>query len=215
MLPVAECTARLIALDGADGCGKSTNLQFIAELIRSNGYDVITSREPGGTPLGETLRSIVLNPAGPSIHVDSELLLMFAARAQHLHQLIYPALQRGCWVITDRFTDATYAYQGGGRGIPERRIAELEHWVMGDFRADLSIYLDISPEIAQQRIADRQQLDRFDAESADFQQRVRASYRQRAAQYPHRFVVINADEPLHSVQQSIALALNQRFFSLH
>ena len=201
-------TPRFITLEGPEGGGKSTNQAFVRDWLQQRGAEVVTTREPGGTPLGEAIRSLLLDPDG-DMASDTELLLMFASRAEHLAARILPALQAGQWVVCDRFTDATYAYQGGGRGIPATRIAALEDWVQGELRPDLTLVLDVPGEIGEQRVAQRGARDRFEQERAEFFARVRRSYLDLAAQAPERYRVIDAGAPLTQVQQDIAAALEQ------
>jgi dTMP kinase len=181
---------RFITFEGIDGAGKSTQIAAVLERLRAAGLDVLSSREPGGTPLGETLREIVLHQ---SMHLETEALLMFAARREHLAQLIEPALARGSWVVSDRFSDATYAYQVGGRGLLSEKFAALEAWVHPALQPDLTFLFDVAPAVAAQRLAQgRTESDRFEREQADFFERVRAAYLQRAAQSAGRIAVIDA-----------------------
>jgi dTMP kinase len=201
---------RLITVEGIEGAGKSTNLAFIADCVRDAGHEVVETREPGGTALGEAVRAVVLAPSETPISPEAETLLMFAARAQHLDEIIEPALARGAWVVCDRFTDATYAYQGGGRDMPLSRIAALEDWVQGALRPDLTLLLDIDPEAGLKRVAARGgKADRFDAENTDFFDNVRAIYLRRAAQHPERYAVVDADQPLAQVQLALREALGR------
>lgn len=204
--------ARLITLEGPEGGGKSTNQHFVRDWLAQRGCRVLTTREPGGTAVGEAIRALLLDPHA-SLTADTELLLMFAARAEHIARCIQPALDRGQWVVCDRFTDASYAYQGGGRGVPPARIATLEDWVQGDaesgLRPDLTLLLDIGTELGGQRVGRRGDRDRFEREQADFFARVGACYRERAAASPQRYRVIDAEAPLDQVQQAIAAALEQ------
>ncbi|WP_455211002.1 dTMP kinase [Kaarinaea lacus] len=198
---------KFITLEGGEGAGKSTALAFIAQVIRDQGIKLILTREPGGTPLGEQIRALLLDHQNDQMCDDTELLLMFAARAQHLAQVIEPALLDGKWVLCDRFTDATYAYQGGGRGINIQRIAQLEQWVQGDRRPDLTVLLDVPVEIGMQRISTREetqgQHDRFERERHSFFEKVRQTYLQRADQYPNQYRVIDASPSLENVQQQL------------
>jgi dTMP kinase len=196
---------KFITLEGGEGAGKSTNLAFVAAWLRERGCRVVTTREPGGTPLAEHIRALLLEVREERVAPDAELLLMFAARAQHLAEQIKPALARGDWVLCDRFTDATYAYQGGGRGVDATRIATLEHLVQGALQPDLTLYLDIDPLVAEARLEGRDR-DRFEREQAAFFARVRAVYLERAARFA-RFRVIDAGATLDEVQGSIAAAL--------
>jgi dTMP kinase len=196
-------TGKFITVEGIEGVGKSTNLGFIHAQLRSAGIDVVQTREPGGTPLGEAIRALLLDPAYTGMDVHCELQLMFAARAEHLGKIIRPALERGQWVLCDRFTDATYAYQGGGRGVDVSFIARLEELVQGDFRPDLILLLDVPVEVGLARAGQRGALDRFEQEQFDFFERVRAAYLERAARDPGRYRVIDASLPLEQVQHRI------------
>jgi dTMP kinase len=196
-------TGRFITLEGSEGCGKSTNLEYIRGWLERTGKAVVVSREPGGTPLGEAIRGLLLDHRNGEMCDDTELLLMFAARAQHLHEVVRPAVAGGKWVLCDRFTDATYAYQGGGRGISMERIATLERWVQGELRPDLTILLDIPVEEGLVRASGRSEPDRFEREQAAFFERVRRTYLDRAASEPQRFRVVDASLPLEQVQAQL------------
>ena len=198
---------RFITVEGTEGVGKTSNLDFIECLLREAGKDVVRTREPGGTELGETLRAILLDAGQDGITDDAELLLMFAARAQHLAEVIRPALDAGKWVLCDRFTDATYAYQGGGRGIPASRIAVLEQWVQGDLRPDLTLLLDLPVAAGLARAGERSEPDRFEREQAAFFERVRQAYLERARREPERFRIIDASPELPAVQARIRQVL--------
>lgn len=189
-----------VTLEGPEGAGKSTNLEYLAGLLREQGADVVLTREPGGTALGERVRALLLDPSDEQMAADAELLLVFAARAQHLERVIRPALARGALVLCDRFTDATYAYQGGGRGLPTQRIAELEQFVQGDLRPDLTLIFDLPIEVGLARAAARGRLDRFEQESRGFFTAVREAYLRRAATDPARYRVIDAAQSLAQVQ---------------
>lgn len=190
---------KFITFEGIDGAGKSSHIAGIAEFLRQRGINVVSTREPGGTPLGEKLREMLLHE---KMHLETEAMLMFAARREHLALVIEPALDRGEWVICDRFSDATYAYQGGGRGLNKEKFAQLEQWVHGHLQPDLTLLFDLAPEIASQRIAAQvRELDRFEQERADFHQRVRLAYLERAASAPQRIAVINADQPLVQIKK--------------
>jgi dTMP kinase len=184
--------ARFITLEGIEGAGKSTQLEVVRACLEERGISVMTSREPGGTPIAERIRSVLLDPESQGIAADTELLLMFAARAEHLAQSILPALRRGTWVVCDRFTDATYAYQGGGRGIDTDRIALLEKYVQGSLRPDLTILLDLDVSAGLARAGRRSAPDRFESETIRFFEGVRQAYLERAARYPERIRVIDA-----------------------
>ena len=188
--------------------GKTTNLAFIKHYLEQQGITVVVTREPGGTVLAEKLREIVLNAEGEKISDTTELLLMFAARCQHITQVIQPALEQGHWVLCDRFTDATYAYQGGGRGVALDTIAWLEHTVQGDLRPDLTLLLDAPIEIGMERAKKRAAFDRFESEKLQFFQRVRDMYLKRAKEQPERFKIIEATHDLNTVQQHILTVLN-------
>ena len=189
---------KFITLEGVDGAGKSTHLAWLADRLRQRGREVIVTREPGGTSLGEQLRKLLL--AEP-MHIETETMLMFAARREHIARVIVPALESGRCVVSDRFTDATYAYQGGGRGLSLDRIAMLEEWVHGGLQPDLTLYFDLPIEIARQRLADSQAaLDRFERENTVFFERVRATYLERAARDPRRIKVIAAGQPLADIK---------------
>lgn len=193
-----------ITLEGPEGAGKSTNREYLAELLMQAGIEVVLTREPGGTPLAERIRELLLAPDSEVMAVDTELLLMFAARAQHLAGVIRPALARGAVVLCDRFTDATYAYQGGGRGLAYERIAILEQFVQGDLRPDLTLVFDLPVEVGLARAAARGKLDRFEKEQQSFFEAVRQTYLARAAQAPERYRVLDAAQPLSQVQADLA-----------
>ena len=196
-------TGLFITLEGPEGAGKSTNREYLAERLREQGIDVLLTREPGGTPLAERIRELLLDPSDEPMAADTELLLVFAARAQHLQQVIRPALARGCVVLCDRFTDATYAYQGGGRGLSVERIAQLEQFVQGELHPDLTLIFDLPVEIGLARAAARGRLDRFEQEGRGFFEAVREAYLQRAAQAPQRYRVLDAGQSLAQVQADI------------
>ncbi|EXJ11367.1 MULTISPECIES: dTMP kinase [Nitrincola] len=200
-----------ITLEGVEGVGKSTNLQYIhALLLDELQVPVMVTREPGGTPLAEELRSVLLQPRAEHVNELAELMLMFAARAQHLHERILPSLRQGTWVLCDRFTDATYAYQGGGRGMNTDVIASLEQLVQGDVRPDLTFLLDLPVEVGLARAQARGEMDRFESEQRTFFERVREGYLKRAQLEPDRFIIIDAQPPLVAVQAQIRQALLSR-----
>ena len=207
-------SAPLITLEGIEGVGKSTHLAFLQQYLQRCGISVVTTREPGGPPLSEAVRGLLLSTDYPAMHADTELLLMFAARAEHLRQHIEPLRAQGTWVLCDRFTDSTYAYQGGGRGIPLARIQTLEDWVQGPLRPDLTLWLDAEISTALQRTQKRAAADRFEQETQAFFARVQAAYQQRAHAEPHRIIRINANLPLAQVQAQIISCLSQRFPAL-
>ncbi|MGD2117876.1 MAG: dTMP kinase [Chromatiales bacterium] len=198
---------KFITVEGGEGAGKSSNLEFIRSLLQQAGHEVLYTREPGGTELGEALRNLLLGHKHTGMSDDAELLLMFAARAEHLQQKILPALKAGQWVLCDRFTDATYAYQGGGRGIDPQRIAELESWVQGDMRPDLTLLLDLPVETGLARANQRSEPDRFEVEKTQFFEKVRRAYLAIAAAQPQRVRIINAELPLEQVQAQIAAVM--------
>lgn len=193
-------TGFFITLEGPEGAGKSTNRDHLAQRFRERGLDVVLTREPGGTPLAERIRELLLTPVDEPMASDAELLLVFAARAQHLVQVIRPALARGAVVLCDRFTDATYAYQGGGRGLSAERIEQLESFVQGEMRPDLTLIFDLPVEIGLSRAAARGRLDRFEQEGLRFFEAVRSAYLERARRVPQRYRVIDAGQPLSAVQ---------------
>lgn len=202
--------AKFITLDGIDGAGKSTNLAVIKNWFEQRQLPVLFTREPGGTPVGEALREILLNPATQA-GLRTETLMMFAARCQHIEEVIQPALARGVHVVSDRFTDATFAYQGGGRGVAVADIETLENWVQGSLRPDLTLLLDVPLEVSMARIAETREKDRFEQETADFFTRVRAAYLQRAAAAPERYAVIDSNRERAAVSLSIEQALDTLF----
>ena len=195
---------RFITLEGVDGAGKSTHIPFIAECVRAAGHDVVTTREPGGTKLGETLRDLLLN--APMSH-DTETLLMFAARREHLERVIRPSLARGAWVLCDRYTDATWAYQGGGHGVDAMLIAALEKGVHDDCRPDCTILFDVPPAVSRGRLARAEShgrtLDKFEREDLGFTERVRAAYLKRAHAEPGRFRVVDSSRPQDEVRDEL------------
>ena len=198
-------SGRFITVEGIDGAGKSSHIEWLREYLSDLGHSVIVTREPGGTPLGESLRTLLLNePMSP----ETEMMLMFAARAEHLATVIRPALSRGAWVISDRFSDATYAYQVGGRGVPARKFAALEAWVQEGLQPDRTILFDVSVATAQARLHDTRVLDRFEREAADFHQRVRDAYHARAAAHPQRIRLVASDVSMPEVRVQILAALN-------
>lgn len=204
---------RFITLEGGEGVGKSTNLHYVQQWLAGQGLTVVYTREPGGTPLGEALRDVLLGDAAEGIGAKAELLTMFAARQEHLDKVIVPALERGEWVLCDRFTDASYAYQGGGRGLSFETIAELENWVQGDLRPDLTLLLDAPVEVGMARAARRGAADRFEREPRAFFDAVSEAYRRRASVESERYAVIDASQDLASVQTQIDRALSQRLVS--
>ncbi len=197
---------RFITLEGVDGAGKSTHLGFVADRLRARGHEVVVTREPGGTPLGETLRELLLHRDMDS---GTELLLMFAARQQHLAELIQPALARGAWVVSDRFTDASYAYQCGGRGLDISRVAALESWVQQGFAPDLTLLFDVPAEVAESRRSAARAAVRFEREADSFFNRVRLAYLARADAEPGRIRVLDARQSIAELQAAIARLLDE------
>jgi dTMP kinase len=197
---------RFVTFEGIDGAGKSTQIGFAEGWLRSRSVDVLLTREPGGTPIGETLRELILHrPMQPR----TETLLMFAARSEHVLTVIEPALAAGRWVLCDRFTDATYAYQSGGRGLPEAEVAALERWVHPGLQPDLTFLFDLEPEIAAARLARAQRSDRFESEQRDFFRRVRQNYLSRAGAQPNRFVVVDTAQDKSVVRDRLVDALGR------
>ncbi|RKZ93161.1 MAG: dTMP kinase [Gammaproteobacteria bacterium] len=182
---------KFITVEGSEGAGKSTNIRYIQDYLKQKKIPFILTREPGGTPVAEKIRDLLLDKANTSLCDDAELLLMFAARAQHLNELIIPALKEGKWVISDRFTDASYAYQGGGRGLSWQKIAQLEQWVQGDLRPDATILLDIPVDKGMERVRQRGNTDRFEQEQLSFFNRIRDTYLKLAKENPERFYIVN------------------------
>jgi len=199
---------RLISLEGGEGAGKSTLLSGLRAHFERSGMDVLHTREPGGTPVGEAIRALVLDPAHRDMAVETELLLMFAARAQLVSEVLQPALAAGRWVLCDRFTDASYAYQGGGRGVDAARIAELERIATGGLKPDLTLLLDLPVAHGRARASQRGDADRIEAERDDFFERVRSAYRARAQAEPRRFRIIDASQPADAVLRNAVLAID-------
>ncbi|PTQ78040.1 thymidylate kinase [Nitrosomonas oligotropha] len=197
---------KFITLEGIDGAGKSTQLAWIVELLQRAGLQAVVTREPGGTELGERLRTVLLDKS-MTMHAETEALLMFAARREHLDKVILPALAQGQWVISDRFTDASFAYQGGGRGLDAGKLEILEHWVQGALQPDLTLYFDVPVEVGQQRVSQIKAADRFEKERGDFFQRVRAAYLNRARQFPGRIKIIDSSQSLAEVKAAVEQTL--------
>lgn len=200
---------RFLTFEGTEGVGKSTQLEVASRTLDELGVDHLVTREPGGTPMAESIRELLLTPRAEPVHETTELLLMFAARAQHLHTRIIPELESGRWVLCDRFTDATFAYQGGGRGVPQSRIAQLEELVQGSVRPDHVILLDVAVETGMQRARKRGELDRFEREAVAFFERVRDSYLRRAEQVPGRYHRIDAGQPLEAVSADVVALITE------
>ena len=192
--------SKFITFEGMDGAGKSTHLAWFADALRRRGLDVVVTREPGGTPLGEQLREILLNQP---MSIGTEALLMFAARLEHIEQVIKPSLRAGKWVISDRFSDASFAYQGGGRGLNWEKLSQLEQWVHPDLQPDLTLFFDVPVDVARQRLAGNATLDRFEQEQSEFFERVRAGYHRRVQENPQQYAVIDAAQPIKSVKQKL------------
>lgn len=192
--------AKFITFEGIDGAGKSTHLAFVAETLQALGKTVVVTREPGGTTLGESLRTILLHE---KMHLETEALLMFAARREHIAQVIEPALSCGDWVISDRFTDATFAYQGGGRKLDRSKLDALEQWVHPHLQPDLTLLFDVPLDVARARLDATRTLDKFEQEQADFFAATRAEYLRRAAEFPARFRVIDSTQPIAAIQQQL------------
>ncbi|MGZ8984013.1 MAG: dTMP kinase [Methylotenera sp.] len=193
-------TGKFITLEGMDGAGKSTHIPDILEALQARGHEVVSTREPGGTPLGERLRELLLHE---NMHAETETLLMFAARREHIARVIAPALARGAYVLSDRFTDATYAYQCGAKGVAASKIQLLEQWVQADLQPDVTLLFDVPVEVSIQRLASARAPDKFERETADFFTRIRYAYLQRAQQNPARFRIIDANRPLGIVSKSV------------
>ena len=202
---------KFITVEGIEGTGKSTNLEYVTGLIESRGFNVLRTREPGGTPMAEKIRQLLLDHDQEPVPDIAELLLFFAARSLHLHNTIVPALERGEWVVCDRFTDASRAYQGSGRGLDTTRIEKLADWVQNGLEPDMTLLLDAPADIGMARTAGRDQNDRMDDETLDFYERVRDGYLTLAGIHTDRFRVINADQPLPGVQAAIGAALEPLF----
>ncbi|NOQ79528.1 MAG: dTMP kinase [Gammaproteobacteria bacterium] len=200
---------KFITIEGSEGSGKSTNINFIQDYLKQKNIPFILTREPGGTPIAEKIRDLLLDKANTSLCDDAELLLMFAARAQHLNELIIPALESGKWVISDRFTDASYAYQGGGRGLSWQKIAQLEQWVQGDLRPDATILLDVPVDKGMERVRERGETDRFEQEQLSFFKRIRDAYLKLAREDPERFYIIDTLPAIEEVQQQLHQVMEQ------
>ena len=203
-----------ITVEGVEGAGKSTQLSLILKKLESAGIEIISTREPGGTPFAESVRELLLANREEQVDQITEMLLMFAARSQHLSQLIKPAIAEGKWVVCDRFTDATYAYQGGGRNLGFELVSQLEQLVQGDFRPDKTFYLDLPVEQGMQRVVARGKKDRFEREELEFFEKVRSAYLRLVESNPERYVVIDASQSVEAVQEDLSLALD-RLISSH
>ncbi len=199
---------KFITIDGVEGAGKSTQINFICDYLKDKGINVVLTREPGGTELGEDIRALLLNPETKSMHSDTELLLMFAARNEHINAKILPILEKGDWVLSDRFTDASYAYQGGGRGLNVDRIAKLEEWVLQDFSPDMTLLLDVPVELGMSRVESRGEKDRIELEDIDFFNRVRQAYITRSKKFPDRIKLIDSSKTVKHTTQQIKTILD-------
>lgn len=200
--------SKFITFEGIDGAGKSTHIAFVSDYLRQRGIELVSSREPGGTPLGEQLRQIVLHQP---MHLETEALLVFASRREHLAQVIAPALARGAWVISDRFTDSSFAYQGGGRGMSLAKLEALEQWVHPALQPDLTLLFDVPLDVARARLDATRALDKFEQEKADFFAATRAEYLRRAAQFPQRFRVIDSTRSIADIQRQLGAILDGFF----
>jgi dTMP kinase len=203
-------TGKFISIEGIEGAGKSTQLAFIQRYLTEQSKQLLVTREPGGTELGEQIRTLLLTPTTTGMASDTELLLMFAARAEHVEQVIKPALERDDWVLSDRFVDATFAYQGGGRGIDLQRISTLSDWTLKGLQTDVTFLFDLPVEMGQQRVLSRNQgIDRFEQEKVDFFQRIRERYLQRAQQEPNRIKVIDASKSIVEIELQLTVLLDK------
>ncbi len=193
-------SGRFITFEGIDGAGKSTHIQFVADLLGAQNRQVVVTREPGGTALGEKLREMLLHD---KMNLETEALLMFAARREHIAEVIEPALKRGDWVISDRFTDASFAYQGGGRGLDLHKMRQLEAWVHPHLQPDLTLLFDVSPEVAQTRLEAARSPDKFEREKSAFFNKVRDEYLRRAKEFPGRFRIIDSSRSIEAIRETI------------
>ena len=205
-------TGKFISIEGIEGAGKSTQIAFIQSYLAERNKKVVMTREPGGTGLGEEIRNLLLSPREGGMSDDAELLLMFAARAEHITQIIQPALARGDWVICDRFVEATFAYQGGGRGISQQRIGQIADWTLQDLKTDLTLLFDLPVELGFSRVASRNEaIDRFEQEKTSFFERVRADYLRQAKTSPERIKIIDASQDIAEVQEMVTVQLDKLF----
>lgn len=191
---------KFISFEGIDGAGKSTHISYVTDWLKGRGKTVVSSREPGGTPVGEKLRELLLHE---KMHLETEALLMFASRREHIAQVIAPALERGDWVISDRFSDASFAYQGGGRGLDRAKMEALEQWVHPHLQPDLTLLFDVPLDVARARLDATRTLDKFEQEKADFFAACRNEYLRRAAQFPQRIVVIDSTQAIAAIQAQL------------
>jgi dTMP kinase len=206
MTDSSAAKGKFISFEGIDGAGKSTHIAFVAEWLAAHGKRVVSSREPGGTAVGEKLRELLLHE---KMHLETEALLMFASRREHIAQVIEPGLARGDWVISDRFTDASFAYQGGGRGLARAKMEALENWVHPHLQPDLTLLFDVPLEVARARLDATRTLDKFEQEQADFFSACRNEYLRRAAQFPHRIVVIDSTRSIAAIREQIGEILQK------
>jgi dTMP kinase len=206
MTDSSTAKGKFISFEGIDGAGKSTHIAFVAEWLAAHGKQVVSSREPGGTAVGEKLRELLLHE---KMHLETEALLMFASRREHIAQVIEPALARGDWVISDRFTDASFAYQGGGRGLERTKMEALEHWVHPHLQPDLTLLFDLPLAVARARLDATRTLDKFEQEQADFFSACRNEYLRRAAQFPQRIVVIDSTQPIAAIREQLSAILEK------
>ena len=202
-------SSRFISFEGGEGVGKTTQIERLKRHLVSLQHEVLITREPGGTEVGEAIRQVLLDKTLPGMHQDTELLLMFAARAEHVQTVIYPALADGIWVLSDRFADASHVYQGIGRGVDAERINQLERWTLGDFQPDLTFLLDMPVAAGMKRVHTRGETDRFETENLDFFQRIRDGYLSRAKEFSERYRIIDAEQDLSVVTASINGALEK------
>lgn len=199
---------KFITIDGVEGAGKSTQIEFICEYLKAKGVNVILTREPGGTDVGEKIRALLLSNSTGKMHADTELMLMFAARNEHIQNKIMPALGQGDWVLSDRFTDSSYAYQGGGRGLDMERITQLESWVVQDFAPDMTLLLDVPVEVGMSRVESRGKKDRIEMEKMDFFDRVRQAYIARSEEFPDRIKLIDSSQTIEHTTKQIGEILD-------
>jgi dTMP kinase len=199
---------KFITIDGVEGSGKSTQIDLICSYLQRKGIDVVRTREPGGTDLGEKIRSLLLDVDNKEMHSDTELLLMFSSRNELIQNKIIPALNKGSWVVSDRFTDASFAYQGGGRMLDLNRISKLESWVLGEFQPNLTLFLDVSVDVGMQRVEARAVKDRIELEERAFFERVRSVFIDRSKSYPERIKLIDASGSISEIHNNIKLFLD-------
>ena len=199
---------KFITIDGVEGAGKSTQINFICDYLKAKGIRIVLTREPGGTEIGEKIRTLLLSNSTGQMHADTELMLMFCARNEHIQNKIMPALAQGDWVLSDRFTDSSYAYQGGGRGLEMSRIRQLELWVMQDFTPDMTLLLDVPVEVGMSRVESRGEKDRIEMEKMDFFDRVRQAYIARSKEFPDRIKLIDSSQTIEHTTNQIGAILD-------